>query len=72
MIRETDLPCSDCGVGLFERSVDVCDLPIPTPNSGTVTVAECPRCGAQYYPKETLTELAGPLDETQSGRRGET
>ncbi len=58
MIHETDLPCSDCGAGLFERSVDVRELPVTLPSQDqTITVAECPRCGARYYPEDTLSDV---------------
>jgi uncharacterized protein with PIN domain len=57
MTHETDLPCSDCGAGLFERTIDVQDLPFATTGNETVTIAECPRCGARFYPEDTLSRL---------------
>lgn len=63
MTHETDIPCSDCGAALFDRSIAVRDLPITTAAHGTVTIAACPRCGARYYPEQTLAQLQqGPTD----------
>ena len=56
-MKETDIPCSDCGTELEARTVHVCDLPISTDRQCNVEVAICPRCGARYYPRETLDRL---------------
>lgn len=58
MIHETTIPCSDCGTGLVEQTVHVRELSITTSWSGQVTIAECPSCGAQYYPEEALSRLS--------------
>lgn len=57
MILETDLPCADCRGDLVERTLRAGDLPVETACRGHVDVAECPRCGARYYPERTLTRL---------------
>lgn len=59
MTHETDIPCSDCGTELVERTVDVRELATATAADGRVNVAVCPSCGARYYPDETLTHLTG-------------
>jgi predicted RNA-binding Zn-ribbon protein involved in translation (DUF1610 family) len=49
MPTEFDLPCAECGDRL-ERG--------ETARAGTtVTVAECPNCGGQYYPESALERL---------------
>ncbi len=69
MTHETDLPCSDCGTALLEATVPVEQLPASTGRQGTVTVAECPECGARYYPESTVTDLfAGPNGSAQGER----
>lgn len=57
MIHETDLPCSDCEATLVERTIQGAELPVSTSQQRDVVVAECPNCGAQYYPEETLSQL---------------
>lgn len=57
MMYETDIPCSDCGTALVETTVSIGDLAVSTSWRGTVTVAECPECGARYYPEQTVTDL---------------
>lgn len=66
MTHETDLPCSDCGVELVERTVDAGDVTGPVDAGAPITVAECPSCGARYYPRETLARLS---DASNGGRR---
>ena len=56
-MKETDIPCSDCGTELEERTVHVRDLPISTDTQRHVDVAVCPNCEARYYPQETLDRL---------------
>lgn len=56
-MNETDIPCSDCGEDLVDRTVQTHDLPVPTDVSGKVTVATCPNCAARYYPDRTLIQL---------------
>lgn len=62
MTHETDLPCSECGTELVERTVDDGDLVSLTDAGTPVTVAECPSCGARFYPQETLTRLSNTSD----------
>lgn len=62
MTHETDLPCSDCEASLVERTIRAHELPVSTRQQGSIVIAECPDCGARYYPEETLTELASPSD----------
>lgn len=57
MIQETDLPCVDCRGDLVERTLRAGDLPVETAYRDRVDVAECPRCGARYYPERTLDRL---------------
>lgn len=59
MIHEIDLPCSDCETVLVERTIQTDELQAPIDNDASVSVAECPGCGARYYPHETLSLLAG-------------
>nr|WP_247378735.1 zf-TFIIB domain-containing protein [Halorientalis brevis] len=49
MTTEFDLPCVDCGQELVRQQV--------TRGGTSVTVAQCPNCGGQYYPKATLEQL---------------
>jgi len=58
-MNETDIPCSDCGTELIERSVHARDLPVAASWQSTVRIAECPACDARHYPEQTLAELAG-------------
>jgi len=58
MTHETDLPCSECGAELVERTVEGANLASLTDVGVPVTVAECPSCGARFYPQETLTRLS--------------
>lgn len=58
MKHETDLPCSDCGTGLRERTVNARELPGGARGDGRVTIAECPSCGARYYPREAISKLS--------------
>lgn len=64
MVHEIDLPCSDCGTELVERTVNSHELVRTTAIGGQVTLAECPACGARYYPRETLTLLFGASDSS--------
>lgn len=57
MIHETDLPCSDCETQLVERNVSAGEVSISTSTQEAISVAECPDCGARYYPTETLSRL---------------
>jgi predicted RNA-binding Zn-ribbon protein involved in translation (DUF1610 family) len=56
-MNEIDIPCSDCGSAVVERTVTAGDVGTPAMADRSVTVAECPDCGARYYPEETLTRL---------------
>lgn len=56
-MKETEIPCSDCGTELEARTVHVRDLSISTDRQCRVDVAICPCCGARYYPRETLNRL---------------
>ncbi|WP_136715609.1 zf-TFIIB domain-containing protein [Halorientalis salina] len=49
MTTEFDLPCADCGQDLVRRQV--------LRAGESVTVAQCPNCGGQYYPKAALERL---------------
>lgn len=69
MTHEIDLPCSDCGTDLVERTVEVRELALSDTGVGAVTVAACPSCGARYYPREALAQLFGAT--TGSSSRGE-
>lgn len=57
-MNETDLPCSDCGTELIERTVNATELPNTTTVDDSVRLAVCPSCGARYYPKQTLSKLS--------------
>ncbi len=59
MIQETDIPCSDCGTELVDRTVYARELSVATDWVGEVTVVECPACEARYYPEETVARLSG-------------
>lgn len=67
MTHETDLPCSDCGADLFERTIDVQDLPFATTANERVTIVECPRCGARFYPEDTLSKLRRSSTDVSRG-----
>lgn len=69
MIHETTIPCSDCGTGLVERTVHVRELSLSTSWNGEVSIAECPSCGAQYYPEEALSRVTGVSNKTRSRRK---
>lgn len=69
IMKESDIPCSDCGTDLEERTVHVRDLPFTTDAQLSVDVAVCPGCGARYYPRETLDRLGAT--GVRSGRRGD-
>lgn len=64
MTHETTIPCSDCGIDLIEQSVHTRTLAVTTEWSGQVTIAECPACGARYYPEAALFRLADRSDTT--------
>lgn len=64
-MNETDIPCSDCGTELIERTVHVRDLPVATTWQGHVRIAECPTCKARYYPEQTLSQLTGSTNNPQ-------
>jgi len=57
MTHETDLPCSDCGVELIEKTITLEEAEA-TETGAQVIVAECPSCGARYYPRESLARLS--------------
>jgi uncharacterized OB-fold protein len=59
MLREIDLPCSGCGGELVERDVDPRTLSLSSAIEGDITIAECPECGARYFPERSLAQL-GP------------
>ncbi len=61
-MNELDIPCSDCGTALVERTADPHALPVSTAWTGRVTLAVCPSCGARYYPKQALARLTGSQD----------
>lgn len=65
-MKETDLPCSDCGATLEERTVDARELPVAGGSSAQVRLAVCPACGARYYPNRTLARLSDA--EAERGR----
>lgn len=58
MPHETDLPCSNCGAELVESIEAVPDAATGDANAETVTVAECPACGARFYPRDSLEPLS--------------
>jgi len=49
MTTEFDLPCADCGHRLVRQEV--------ARAGATITVAQCPNCGGQYYPEAALERL---------------
>lgn len=58
MTIETDLPCTDCDTDLRERTLPAHTLLHSIEGTRYLTVADCPNCGARYYPDETVTILA--------------
>jgi uncharacterized protein with PIN domain len=66
-MNETDLPCADCGTELVERTLDTTELPVSTTVDDSVRLAECPSCGARYYPKQTLSQLSGRRTDPSAG-----
>jgi len=58
MTHETDLPCSACGGDLIERRLAVEEVAFDGDADTTVVIAECPACGARFYPQETLARLS--------------
>jgi hypothetical protein len=64
-MNETDIPCSDCGTVLLERTFHAQDLPVATALQGHVRIAECPTCEARYYPEQTLSQLTGSTNNPQ-------
>lgn len=69
---ETDLPCSECGNELVERTIHVSDLPVSTGWRGYVSVAECRLCGARYYPQDTLSKLTMSGQQERNQSRGDS
>ncbi|MFC7142017.1 hypothetical protein ACFQMA_19545 [Halosimplex aquaticum] len=67
-MRETDLPCSDCGASLVERVVFTADLPIETDGQSSARIARCDTCGARYYPHRTVSQLAGRSNASRRRR----
>lgn len=65
-MNELDLPCSDCGTALVERTVHARDVSISADWRDHVQVAACPSCGARYYPESALVELS-KQSNTQHG-----
>lgn len=65
MLREKDLPCSDCGTQLVERTVEPLELFESSSIDGTIQLAECPECGARYFPDQSLSKLNARPDENQ-------
>lgn len=61
MTTEIDLPCADCSTDLHERTLPAHTLLHSIEGRQFVTVADCPGCGAQYYPDETVSVLAAVL-----------
>lgn len=64
MTYETTIPCSNCGTDLIEHSIHTRTLTVTTEWTGQVTIAECPTCGARYYPEAALSRLSGRSDIT--------
>ena len=52
MTTEFELPCAECGDALVRGEV--------ARGERTITVAECPSCGGQYYPESALERLYMP------------
>lgn len=69
-MKETDMPCADCGEDLVERLVDVQEIPVSTDWHGQIRIAECEACGPRYYPDGAVTRLAGRPNDRH--RRGDT
>lgn len=73
MMNETDLPCTECGNPVEERSVPVAELGFEEASTQTVTIAECTSCDARYYPDDTLRRLhenaANSSTESDAGRK---
>ncbi len=69
MTTETDLPCADCGTDLSERTLPAHTLLYPIEGRQYLTVADCPGCGAQYYPDETVAVLAEVMRAQGTERR---
>lgn len=69
-MNETDLPCSDCGSALTERTIPSTELPHLTASADTIEIARCQACGARYYPERTLAMLVRPTngDQLRGGR----
>lgn len=65
IMNELDIPCSDCGTDLEERTVPAGELPVSTDAQRRVSIAVCPGCGARYYPDDTLSRLANASDSSQ-------
>lgn len=57
LMKEFDLPCTDCRTALIERTVPAGRLPVPTTYVGEVTIAVRPACEARFYPEAALEEL---------------
>lgn len=69
-MNELTLPCSDCGTALVEQPVHTRDLPVSTAHHGTVSLANCPSCGARFYPRRALAQLsASRTDRDPHGDR---
>jgi DNA-directed RNA polymerase subunit RPC12/RpoP len=60
MPHETDLPCTECGSALEERT----ETPT-TDDAESLTLAVCPHCGTKHYPDEALSRL-GTSGESRS------
>jgi hypothetical protein len=67
MPSETDLPCPDCDVPLDNRTIKANALPGPSSSNERVTVADCPECGARFYPDQTLDRLFSDDGNTNGG-----
>lgn len=68
MPTEIDLPCPDCGVPLYDRTVEADALPGPSSSDDPVPVAECPGCDARFYPDRTLARL---FPDVEGGNEGD-
>ncbi|WP_123538235.1 hypothetical protein [Halosimplex salinum] len=68
-MKETDLPCSECGAQVVERIAFTADLPVD--GRGSVRVAECLDCGARYYPNQTVRQLARQSTDARRRRTAE-
>lgn len=67
MVHESDLPCSDCGAALVERDVEPPALSLSSSSEGPLSLAECPACGARYYPERALARLGGQTGRDRVG-----